>query len=130
MLLVLLLLGAAACLTEVCNGTSGGVQVPVLGTTYTAYPNHDCNQDDAECEPFFSCRDVSGTCIKCCDPATDGDEGCLRKLEAACNSNAVPFGKSSTFTCVGFGYAPPGNPGLLKQVRSFCVKTVYTMSQS
>ena len=86
-------------------------------TTYKAYPNHDCNQDDAECEPFFSCRDANGTCVKCCDPATDGEAGCLRKLEAACNSNAVPFGRSSAFKCIGFGYAPPGNPGLLKQVR-------------
>ena len=134
LLLAPLLFGAAACLTELCNGTSGTsgagqVPLPVLGTTYTAYPNHDCNQDDAECEPFFSCRDANGTCIKCCDPATDGDAGCLRKLEAACNSNAVPFGKSSTFTCIGFGYAPPGNPGLLKQVRLFSVRTVHTISK-
>lgn len=90
---------------------------PHTTLAYTAYPNHDCNQDDAECEPFASCRDANGTCVKCCDPATDGEVGCLRKLEAACNSNAVPFGKSSAFNCIGFGYAPPGNPGLLKQVR-------------
>ena len=95
--------------------------------TYTAHPNMDCNQDDAECEPFHSCRDANGTCIPCCDPATDGEAGCLRKLEAACNSNAVPFGKSAAFECVGFGYAPPGthaggvasarkpNPGFLRE---------------
>ena len=87
---------------------------------YTAHPNMDCNQDDAECEPFHSCRDANGTCVPCCEPATDGEAGCLQKLEAACNSNAVPFGKSAAFECVGFGYAPPGNPGLLKQVRPPC----------
>ena len=73
-----------------------------------------CRQDDAECEPFASCRDASGKCVKCCDPE-DSKDVCLGKLEVACNSNAVPFGKSPNFTCVGFGYAPPGNPGLLKQ---------------
>ena len=81
--------------------------------TYTAHPHMDCNQDDAECEPFKSCRDAAGNCIPCCDLATDGKEGCLAKLEAACNSNAVPW--NDTLTCVGFGWNPPGNPGLLKQ---------------
>ena len=58
---------------------------------YKAYPNMDCNQDDAECEPFLSCRDAAGKCVKCCDPATDGKDDCLAKLEVACNSNAVPW---------------------------------------
>ena len=70
-------------------------------------------QDDAECEPFKSCRDASGKCIPCCDLATDGKKGCLAKLEAACNSNSLPW--NNTLTCVGFGWNPPGNPGLLKQ---------------
>ena len=84
-----------------------------VALTYTAHPHMDCNQDDAECEPFKSCRDTAGNCIPCCDLATDGKQGCLEKLEAACNSNAVPW--NSTLTCVGFGWNPPGNPGLLKQ---------------
>ena len=50
-----------------------------------AYPHMNCNQDDAECEPFLSCRDAAGKCVKCCDPATDKRDGCLAKLEAACN---------------------------------------------
>eukprot|EP01045_Picozoa_sp_COSAG04_P040543 COSAG04_NODE_11899_length_681_cov_1.819588_1_plen_190_part_10 len=113
---ILPLLCSVAAAAPPSRGGSGGPAgraPPPL--TYTAYPNMDCNQDDAECEPFHSCRDPNGKCIPCCDPATDGEEGCLQKLEAACNSNAVPFGKSPTFECVGFGYAPPGNPGLLKQ---------------
>ncbi len=112
-MLAMLALLVAPC--AIAEGATSAATGAILGT-YTAFPNHDCNQDDAECEPFASCRDANGTCVKCCDPATDGEAGCLRKLEAACNSNAVPFGKSSAFNCIGFGYAPPGNPGLLKQV--------------
>ena len=78
--------------------------------TYKPYPGHDCQWDDAECEPFKSCRGPKGECVFCCEKA-DPPAVCHTKLEKACNSNSVPW---KNYTCVGYGYNPPGNPGLLK----------------
>ena len=55
---------------------------------YTAYPNYDCNGDDAECKPFWSCRDADNNCVSCCEQGDPKDQ-CMRKLEAACDSNKV-----------------------------------------
>ena len=55
---------------------------------YTAYPNYDCNGDDAECKPFWSCRDADNNCVSCCEKGDPKDQ-CMRKLEAACDSNKV-----------------------------------------